>query len=313
MPKQRLINKKNNPQKTYKELLEEYLIKLETENRSKFTIKSYKQMNTRFIKFIGEDFLCKDITYETLENFIKESSKVNKASTIKTHLVHIVAILNYGAELNYNKKIKRPYITVGEPKRKVYSQEDLIKLLRVDKNETFMQTQTRIIIATFLSTGLRLSELTSLKIKDLDLKEGVIYSRHTKNKKNRILPVSKSLKKLLVEWLSIRRHDSEEEPLFCNSYGEELVQETLRTLVYRYHKIRGVKDTSIHQYRRTFITNAINKGVDIISLSRITGHSSLKMLNIYYVSNKENIKALADVVSPLEDLKASKRKFANKK
>lgn len=92
-----------------------------------------------------------------------------------------------------------------------------------------------------------------------------------------------------------------------------MIRETLRTLIYRYNKQRGVKDTSIHQFRRTFITNAINNGVDIISLSRITGHSSLQMLNIYYVSNKESVKALAERLLPLEVLNNKNRKFSNKK
>lgn len=311
--KTRLTNKIVTPTKTYKDVLKEYIKKLETEGKSPATIKGYRDMNILFLRYIGEDFpICK-ITYELLEDYIKYIKYGRKPATIKNYVAYVMIILNFGSEMKYNKKIKRPTLSVPEQRKKVYSQEDLIKLLKELPDETFMQTQTRIIIATFLSTGLRLSELTSLLIKDLDLKDGVIYSRHTKNNKPRILPVSKSLKKLLIQWLDMRRNESDEETLFCNSYGEPLIRETLRTLIYRYNRQRGVEDTSIHQFRRTFITNAIDKGVDIISLSRITGHSSLKMLNIYYVSNKESVKALADIVSPLDVLDNKNRKFANKR
>ena len=308
MHKKRIFNQ-NAITVTYQQALEEYLTKLELQNASPYTVKSYKQMNLTFLHFIGSDYSISKIDYKSLQAFVEKYRYKLSPNSIRAYIRHINVILNYAMEQGYiTTKPKMPTVIPQEPNRKVYSQEDIDKLLKTDPNETFMQTQCRTIIATFLCTGLRLSELTSLLIKDVDLESGIIYSRHTKSRKARILPIPKKLITLLTKWLSIRNNNNEEDSLFCNSYGEQLPQNTLRTLIYRYNKSRGVSDTSIHQFRRTFITNAVNNGADIIQLSRITGHSNLKVLNMYYVSDVEQIKKLGEDVCILNDKKRTRLK-----
>lgn len=74
-----------------------------------------------------------------------------------------------------------------------------------EPRETFMQYQARVIATTFVSTGLRLSELTSLQVGDVDFHNSVIYGRHTKTQKSRILPISTSLRSMSIEWVAYRQ------------------------------------------------------------------------------------------------------------
>lgn len=294
--------KKSLQNKTFNDIAKEFIIYSKACGRSVWTIKTYEDKFKRFINFLGEDILCKNITDKTIENYKKYLLKTNRETSVNTYLRHIKTLFNYANNKGYMKKINIHSLEAQEKVKKVYSKEDLQELLREEHHESFMKYQTRIMIATFVSTGLRLSELISLQIRDVDFENLVIYSRHTKSRRPRLLPISSSLKILLIEWFSNRKYKKIEDTLFCNSYGEPLKASTLRTAMYRYITKKGIKDTSIHQFRRTFITHAVNNNVDLITLSRLTGHVSLKMLNIYYVNNTEKIVSIADKVSPLEDL-----------
>lgn len=300
--------KKRLQDRSIKEVADEYIHNSRVNNRSVWTIKTYTEKFGSFIKFIGEDVLCKDITEKTIEEYKKFLLKTNIESSVNSYLNHVGVLFRYAKLKGYMKEVNVTKLKAQERQKRVYSKEDLEELLREEPNESFVKYQTRIIIATFVSTGLRLSELTSLQVKDVDLDNLVIYSRHTKTGKSRLLPISTSLRVLLTEWLRFRRHNAIEDTLFCNSYGEPLKQSTLRTAMRRYCKDKGVKDNSIHQFRRTFITHSVNQGVDILSLSRITGHQNLSILNKYYVANKERVVSLANIVSPLEGLNIVKRK-----
>ncbi|MDP4143099.1 MAG: tyrosine-type recombinase/integrase [Bacillota bacterium] len=296
------LKKRDNQEKTIKELFDEFLLNLKSNQRSRWTIKTYTEKINSFLRYVPSGTLCKDITQKTIENYMQELLKTNRETSVNTHLTHLKTIFNYATEKGYMKQIKINKISAQEKQKRVYSKEDLEELLREEPRESFMRYQARIIIATFVSTGLRLSELISLQVRDIDFNNLIIYSRHTKTKKNRLLPISTSLKVLLIEWLTYRKYENEEDTLFCNSYAKPLNTNTLQTLIRRYCIHKKVGDKSIHQFRRTFITHAVNKNVDIISLSRITGHTNLKTLNKYYVNDAERVASLADRVSILESI-----------
>lgn len=180
--------------------------------------------------------------------------QTNRATSVNTHLNHLNTLFKYANSKNYMPPLTIVFLEAQEKTKEVYSKEDLAILLREEPRESFMKYQTRIIIATLVSTGLRLSELISLQIQDVDFNNMVIYSRHTKSKKPRLLPISSSLKVLLTEWINNRQYKTEKDSLFCNSYGEPLMVAGLRSLMYRYFKHKGINNNGIHQFRRTFIT-----------------------------------------------------------
>lgn len=70
-----------------------------------------------------------------------------------------------------------------------------------------------------LGTGARLSTLISIKIKDIDLYNYTFKTRHNKNRKEQIIPISQTLNKVLIEYLVHRQHENDECVLFCNQYG----------------------------------------------------------------------------------------------
>jgi len=69
--------------------------------------------------------------------------------------------------------------------------------------------------------------------------------------------------------------------LFCNVFGQQLVKSTCYNMLYTYNKNRGVETTGIHRYRHTFAKQWILNGGNVVSLSRLLGHSSLNITQNY--------------------------------
>lgn len=313
MSKKWMSTKVINNSITLNKALEEFTQAMQLENKSNYTITTYRKIIERFIRVVGDKEFAK-VNKKDINLFIEHLSLTNRNTSINTNLIHLdVFINNFAKKNNYTEGIEIKKLKAENKTKEIYSKEELITLLTPELNETFMQMQYRVIISTFCSTGLRVSELCSLLIKDVDIKESLIYTRHTKSNKPRIVPISSSLRPLLSEWFQKRQYKSEDDTLFCNVYGEPLKRSVLQCGYYRYAKRKGLGQTGIHKFRRTFITHSVNAGVDIIRLARITGHSQLKTLNEYYVNSKKEVKKLADKVSVLESLDKSKETLKMKK
>jgi integrase/recombinase XerD len=86
---------------------------------------------------------------------------------------------------------------------------------------------------------------------------------------------------ILKEYLKYRQHKSNEDYLFCNVFGGQLTKSTCYHILYEYNRNRGVQTTGIHRYRHTFAKQWILNGGNVVSLSKLLGHSSLDITENY--------------------------------
>ena len=112
------------------------------------------------------------------------------------------------------------------------------------------------------------------KVKDIDFDNNVVYVNVTKNRKPLLVPINQTMAHILNEYLKYRKYKSKDDFLFCNVFGEQLVKSTCYHMLYEYNKRRGVETTGIHRYRHTFARQWILNGGNVVSLSRLLGHSS---------------------------------------
>jgi len=132
-----------------------------------------------------------------------------------------------------------------------------------------------------MSTGLRLSSFTNIKIKDIDLDNEVVYVKHTKNRKPLIVPLNFTIVDILKEYLKYRKTDSNEDYLFCNIYGKQLSKACITNTIVRYNLKRDVNSRGIHKFRHTFATKFIQQGGSVVVLQKVLGHSSLQVTQNY--------------------------------
>ena len=123
---------------------------------------------------------------------------------------------------------------------------------------------------------------------------------------------------ILKEYITYYRCDEVGEPLydevlFCNRYGEPLTDGGLKMSIKSYNEKRGVSKTSIHLFRHTFAKNWIVSGGDIVSLQKMLGHSSLKMVQRYANLYASDVKEKAEDFAILAQTRTKSGKTLQKR
>lgn len=142
----------------------------------------------------------------------------------------------------------------------------------------------RTIIAVFLSTGIRVSELVDIEIDDVDLKPDArsIYIKRNKGGRSLTVYLNDGAAAMVQEWIVIR--GSHAGALFDTEkqLGQPLQINSVQQMVIRRRKKAGITtDYSTHDFRRTLATTALRQGVDVFSVQRLLGHTNVQATLIY--------------------------------
>lgn len=151
------------------------------------------------------------------------------------------------------------------------------KLLSVisETASPFFKLRDLSIMSLFISTGIRVSELVNLKVKDLDFDYQTIKVKRKGNKQQTI-PLNDDMTELLKKYLSIRP-ETDKTNLFISKKGNGVRANTVYCLVKKYLELAGLDKNKKgpHILRHTCLTTLLVKGVDIVTLSALAGHKSL--------------------------------------
>lgn len=138
------------------------------------------------------------------------------------------------------------------------------------------------IMLTLLDTGLRVSELCALKIKDYDRKQGRLVIEHGKGDKPRVVYLGTAGQRGLWRYLTTDRTvTSPKEPLFATATGRHLDNSGVRLMIQRAGERVGIANAGPHRFRHTFAINFLRNGGNILALQDLLGHSSLEMVRRY--------------------------------
>ena len=158
----------------------------------------------------------------------------------------------------------------------------------------------------FLATGNRLRTAINLQIGHLDFENNLVFMGKTKNGRQQLIPMSKSLSEILQEYL-IYRKGKADEYVFCDCRGKQLTRDGTTTIINKFHRSRGVEKTSVHAYRHTFAKKWILNGGDIFRLQKILGHSSVEMVKNYVEMFSNDLQQDFDVFNPLDNFMKDKK------
>ena len=168
------------------------------------------------------------------------------------------------------------------------------------KPRTAGERRLHALVSTLLDTGIRIEEALSLKRECVDL-ENLLITVYGKGQKERVIPMSFELRKVLHRWLL-----SHNFPLaFPTRQGAHMTQRNVlrhfKTVATRLG-ISGVP-VSFHTARHTFAVNYIRNGGDVFRLQRILGHSTLEMTRRYVNLQTEDLSAVHNRLSPLANMR----------
>lgn len=287
---------------------DEFIMHCRARNLREGTIKSYDGRIKTIYKFIDPKTPIEDITQETVNNFVigcKTKLEIRDI-TINSYLRSLKTILYYFMKMGYMEQFHIALIKYDEPIVETYTDAEVKLLLKKPnkKNCSFAEYRDWVICNVLYATGMRSSNITNLKVNDIDLYNNLISLKTTKNRKPLVLPITKSLQPILKEYIRIR-DGSEDHYLFCNVFGDKLQRFSINSTMKTYNHARGVNKTGIHRWRHTFAKQWILNHGDILKLQKILNHSDLDMVRNYVKIFTNDLQEDMDQFNPLE--------FVNKK
>jgi site-specific recombinase XerD len=159
----------------------------------------------------------------------------------------------------------------------------------------------RALALVLLDTGLRLSELASLRVGDVR-SDGTLHVMG-KGAKERIVPIGASARRALVRYLSTRRSVAAGDPLFCGRWGPALSARGIQLAIARLGRRAAIGTRcSPHTFRHTFARGYLVNGGDVFSLQQILGHATLDMVRRYVSLSEADLVARHRTASPADRL-----------
>ena len=149
------------------------------------------------------------------------------------------------------------------------------------------------LVLFMLHTGLRLSEVVSLEVRDVEIsdRKGSVLVRHGKGNKERSIPLNAEARKALQDWLEVRPegHNSflwmaVEGPAEAN-----MSNRSIQRILHRYARAAELKELTPHVLRHSFAKNLANRGVGLEKIALLLGHSSLNTTRIYIIPDTKDL------------------------
>jgi len=269
---------------TFQDGCERYLDDCRQRNLREGTIGHYKQSYTQFYKVIPPELPLEDFTEKIYTDYVKHLTEtLHNDVSINSYLRDMITTLHFLMRKDYVAHFKMRAIKVDKKPIETYTEDELIKLLKKPnmKKCSFTEYKNWVMTNFLFSTGIRQRSLQNIKVKDVDFDNNVVYINFTKNRKPLIVPLNLTMARILEEYLTYRQHANTDEYLFCNIFGRQLTKSTSYQMLYQYNKSRGVETTGIHRYRHTLAKQWILNGGNVVSLSKLLGHSSLEITQNY--------------------------------
>jgi len=258
---------------------------------SRKTIKAYLYYNRKFLNFARKS--PKEIANEDIKRYLEYLA--NKKVSNATLSLAINALKFY-----YTQVLKRKFFfDIKHPKKEkrlpvVLTKDEIKRMLEVTAN-----LKHKLLMEIMYASGLRVSEIIKLKIKDIDLEEGIIRVNLGKGKKDRQTILSKRA----IEDLKIyfQKRNDENPYVFPGAQNKgHLSTRSIQKIVLQAAKLADIKkDISCHSLRHSFATHLLEKGVDIRYIQKLLGHKRLETTQIY---TKVSTQKLKEIGSPLDDL-----------
>lgn len=199
-------------------------------------------------------------------------------------------------EQNPSEDIELPSLPEFEPEYlKIEEYQRLLRTIR-DSTSPFHRDRDLAIFSLFIATGIRVSELVGLKLKDVDLKSQQIKVTR-KGSKEQSIPLNNEVTKLLKKYLIIRP-DVESDSLFISKKKGGIQANTLHHLSKKYLKKAGIKKrrNGLHLYRHTFLSTLLANNVNPVLLQELAGHRSFETTRRYlHINNQQTQQAVAKI------------------
>jgi len=243
----------------------------------------------RYLYGKGRDDFAQATRADVLEYAHQLTTQLGyKRSTLARKLASLRRLHRFLLREGVTKRDPTANISAPTPGRrlpKVLTVEQCLGLLQAPDRETPEGLRDAAMLTLLYATGLRVSELVSLRMHQVDLERGSVRVRG-KGDKDRVVPIAAPALRLLVQYIREARpellSDPAEEGLFLSRLGRPMTRVRFYQILKSYLPAAGVpRDTSPHTLRHSFATHLMEGGADLRVIQELLGHASLTTTEIY--------------------------------
>lgn len=271
---------------------------------SKNTVSAYRRnLNLFFDHLARNEVDLDDVSEEVMEKFLIKLKRKNLSASSRSQLLSSIRSF-YRYLVVYRSYDKDPSELVGFPKVKrklpdVLTVKEVMAMLDTPTGEAPLALRDKAMLEFMYATGLRVSELLSLNIWDLDFDERIVRVIG-KGSKERLIPFGEKAKEATLRYIKDARPlllekkkkgtrssklpflRKESEVLFLNKNGEPLTRVGFWKILKNYARKAGVKrNVTPHTLRHSFATHMLQAGCDLRTLQALLGHASLSTTEVY--------------------------------
>lgn len=270
-----------------------------TIERSPRTIEAYNLSLNLLNRYLVEKFnapiYVEDITKQHIEEyllFLKEEQQY-KASSRKQMLGSYRAFFKYAYQNEWcrsNVTETLEPITVNQKERHFLGEQEVQQFI-----EAIDHRLIQLVAQTLYYTGMRISECLNLQVEDVDMEAAVIRIRNGKGNKDRTIPMNPKLRELFIDYIEYWQVHSDY--FFATKISGSLSATNVARVFRETSAALGLKkNVTAHILRHSFATNMVHKGVNIVNIQKLLGHSSLKTTSIYVHSSMDDLEAAVNTL-----------------
>ena len=168
---------------------------------------------------------------------------------------------------------------------------------------SFAGDRDRVMLMLLVDTGIRHQELTDLTVGDVDLNNGQITIRSGKGRKSRAVFIGAKTRRAMLAYYRHRESLNNDLALWVKTDGDALTKWGIRQIVRRAAERAGVNAPGMHEFRRAFAINSLRNGMDVATLQRLLGHSSLEVVLRYLDLVDDDLRRASGKYGVVDNLK----------
>ena len=272
-----------------KDAHEQFKKYLNEKKRSTSTIVAYGKDIQQLIAFLEEleKHHIHEVTKEDIESFLAKLSK--NGYTPKSISRKLNSTRTFYRFLKVNEYVTDdPSLLVAHPQYQLAAPRILTPTeYRALRDAARNDPRMFAVIELLLQTGIRIGELASLKI--ADVQKDTLHVPPIENHAERTIPLNKRAKEALDAYLKVRPK-TKSDHLFITKSGKAFLIRNIRTAVERYFRLAEIKNAKVNDLRHTFVAHHLKHGVSLVLISKVLGHKRLSTTERYLEYVKERAK-----------------------
>ncbi len=263
------------------------------------TTASYRRDLQKWVNFMGSLGVTdvRMITTEHLQRYVHYLESMQfKAATVSRNIASIKAFYHY----MYKEKLVDEDISdclhaprVEKKLPEIMTMNEAVSLLEQPSGNTPKELRDRAMLELLYATGIRVTELITLKISDLNMQMGYLICRD--GNKERMIPFGNKAKNAVFKYMTSARDallvEYDTDVLFVNCSGQPMSRQGFWKLIKYYAKKAGIEsEITPHTLRHSFAAHLVENGADLRSVQEMLGHSDISTTQVYAYLNHNHLR-----------------------